>query len=627
MRSNVKCIYIRVNFILLLLNIRVVLMDKEENDIKDVKELSEEVDNIDKDLPEYKTPIEYESEICHLNAEILNLENSLNETKRHNKQLLEENSQLKTSNKRFSFAFKGRSMSINPSINQSKAYQLAEIIKEKNELQELNEKMLNMLTEKEIENGELREEYENYQQEKKFQIDELNEKISELQEELETYQSKDNQSDEDAIDELQNQYNIYKDEMEREIANYENRIEELKNQNDSLSDTILKLKSEIQALELENLQWLNNADQKAMSKQEEMGNLESTLNEVEKVKNQLRQSEETRASAEEKYKDIIAQKDSEIAELTAKKEELTKAMANMKQELTKENTKMIFEFGKVSKDLNNAKIKMNQYQSTIEQNAKKISEYKELLDKKTTELKEINDSAKKVIINKESVISQYEEKITNITKDKNELIDQNKSLLNQLKEKMYGTLNDLLAEEKEKEEAEKDTHETKLLKEEIKSLQDTIQTQANELVKMASIEEEAATLKEENEKMKKEINDVKKKYQEQIRTNDYKNIQLRSSLNFQKKRTMNFQRQMSITPKEGSSKLEKQIEFLTAMKENDKKRFQEQIDKLNLEIANQKVKIATQAFETDSLIVKYRKIIHRVVDECKKKGITINIKI
>ena len=192
---------------------------------------------------------------------------------------------------------------------------------------------------------------------------------------------------------------------------------------------------------------------------------------------------------------------------------------------------------------------------------------------------------------------------------------------------MYGTLNDLLAEEKEKEEAEKDTHETKLLKEEIKSLQDTIQNQANELVKMASIEEEASTLKEENEKIKKELNDVKKKYQEQIRTNDYKNIQLRSSLNFQKKRTMNFQRQMSITPKEGSSKLEKQIEFLTAMKENDKKRFQEQIDKLNLEIANQKVKIATQAFETDSLIVKYRKILHRVVDECKKKGITINIKI
>ena len=98
-------------------------MDEEENEIKDVKELSEEVDNIDNELPEYKTPIEYESEICHLNAEILNLENSLNETKRHNKQLLEENSQLKTSNKRFSFAFKGRSMSINPSINQSKAYQ------------------------------------------------------------------------------------------------------------------------------------------------------------------------------------------------------------------------------------------------------------------------------------------------------------------------------------------------------------------------------------------------------------------------------------------------------------------------------------------------------------------------
>ena len=42
-----------------------------------------------------------------------------------------------------------------------------------------------MLTEKEIENGELREQFENYQQEKTFQIDELNEKISELAEEIE----------------------------------------------------------------------------------------------------------------------------------------------------------------------------------------------------------------------------------------------------------------------------------------------------------------------------------------------------------------------------------------------------------------------------------------------------------
>ena len=598
-------------------------MDQEEFP-KDIKEENEEEgDGIE--LETEKTPVEYEAEICHLNAQILNLENSLNEMKRHNQTLLIENSQFKTANKRLSFTSKGRSCSINPNSKQSSAYQLAEILNEKNELQELNEKMINMLTEKEIENGELREQFENYQQEKTFQIDELNEKISELAEELEQYQ-KNEEGDYDAIDELQNQYNIYKEEMENEIRNYENKLEMMTNQNDNLNDTIIKLRAEIQTLEIENLQWLNNANQKQENHDEELlGNIETSLNELEKVKNQLRLSEETRTNTEEKYKDIINAKNKEISDLIEKKDELIKAMNNTKQELTKDNAKLLLEYGKVSKDLNNTKIKINQLQNTITDANKKIGDYKDLLDKKTKELKEINESAKKVISNKEAIISQYEDKIDVITKDKNDLIEQNKILLNQLRENQYGSLNDLLENEDKKEQAE--MHENKLLNEEIKSLKETIQNQVNELVKMNLIKEQLESLKEENEKIKGELKDVKGKYEEQIKTNEYKNIQLRSSLNIQRKKTMTFQRQMSITPKDNVSKLEKQIAFLTTMKENDKKRFQEQIDKLHKELANQKVIVATQAFDMDTLIVRYRKILHRLIEECKKNGLKVNVKL
>jgi len=52
------------------------------------------------------------------------------------------------------------------------------------------------------------------------------------------------------------------------------------------------------------------------------------------------------------------------------------------------------------------------------------------LDKKGKELQEMNEYTKKLLTNKDNLIAQYEEKIEEITKDKNELISQNKQLLN-----------------------------------------------------------------------------------------------------------------------------------------------------------------------------------------------------
>ena len=56
------------------------------------------------------------------------------------------------------------------------------INKEKNELQEINEKMLYMLTEKELENDDLNEKFENFKLEVKIQNKELVDKIKQKEE-------------------------------------------------------------------------------------------------------------------------------------------------------------------------------------------------------------------------------------------------------------------------------------------------------------------------------------------------------------------------------------------------------------------------------------------------------------
>ena len=85
---------------------------------------------------------------------------------------------------------------------------------------------------------------------------------------------------------------------------------------------------------------------------------------------------------------------------------------------------------------------------------------------------------------------------------------------------------------------------------------------------------------------------------------------------------------MSINPKliNNDQKFEKQIALLKQMKENELKFYNEQIDKLNQELAHQKIIVATQAFEHETLIIKYRNVINKIIQECKKRGITLSVK-
>ena len=91
------------------------------------------------------------------------------------------------------------------------------------------------------------------------------------------------------------------------------------------------------------------------------------------------------------------------------------------------------------------------------------------LDKKTKELKEMNDYYKKLKTKNEELLAQYQEKIDELTTTKNNLLTQNRELLEQLKQKQKEeepstNLADIMDEDNNEEN--KDNEENKENKEE-----------------------------------------------------------------------------------------------------------------------------------------------------------------
>ena len=70
---------------------------------------------------------------------------------------------------------------------------------------------------------------------------------------------------------------------------------------------------------------------------------------------------------------------------------------------------------------------------------------------------------------------------------------------------------------------------------------------------------------------------------------------------------------------------EKKLNALMKLKNDEKKDFEDQIEKINLELAELKLKNLDLEYEIDSLRMKYRNLIKTVTNECKKKGFKLNI--
>ena len=540
---------------------------------------------------------------------------------------------------------------------QNDSVKLAEIMKEKDDLQQINEKMLDMLTEKELENDELNEKFENYKLEVKMENEKNMEQIKALEEKIEALE---NSRDENNLDEVLLEYDNQKEKYKQQINTYTKLEQELNDQLEEKDNKIKKLNEEIQNLQFENLSLLNKSDMQDKINEEGFKDLQKLAEENNKLKSELDTSKD---EIKKKIKEIKSLEEEKNEQIEKKMEEIDKlnrcidARNNDIKKLNDSNSKLV---------TNNKEINFVLSNKEKELNEEKEKNYKiqTKLDKNKEELKKLNDYYKTLKTNNENLLTQYQEKIDEMTKDKENLIMQNKELLEKIKakkeeEENTGTnLGDILGEEEEKEKEENKEkaeeekpnvnnkekeelafykNENKLLNEEIKGLKEQVSSQAHDLVELNMLEKNIAKLKGENEELinnNKELkNELEKEKENQKKLKETlakkpkeDNTGFKKIGAFHRVQTISRKGVVKTTNIEKDKLLlQKQIDMLKKLKEDEKKDYDAQIDKIKIDMEAIKVKFWNKQYEEDVLLMKYKNTIKAIANQCKLKGIKLSI--
>ena len=567
------------------------------------------------------------NKISELEDKLMELRNKNNELKKNNIHNDSKIKRMSTVGVRRKFNFGGKG---------DDKIKMAQLIKEKNDLQEINEKMLSMLTDKELEIEELREKFLKYKNDMKGEMEKYLETIDELEEKIEImeegYKSKENIDNN--LDEIVSEYNKYKERMEKALKEHIRKQDELQTEIGNKDNEIQNMKIEIQNLEIEKMQLEHQTEQEEKAHNAELINIDKIILENNKLKGENNMWQEKIKTNEQKTQMALLSKEEEIKALNQDLEFNKNNLVKTKEEKNKEISSLKNEINKCNRDINNL-IKKNE---VIQNENNDIKHNNTLLqnklDKKTKELQEINESAKKLIENKENLIQQYEEKLEEMTKEKNQLIEQNHELLDKTKNKDAIDLGDLINDEDDNDNNDNTdkNYENMLLNTEIKALREQLETQANDLVALNAMEKEVSRLNMENEKLVADYNALKeqmKKEKYEDNADDLMNL-FKTKYNnrrmSQKRRITkhNSQKEINII---NSENFEKQIKTLKQINEDEKKHLSDEIDKLNGDIALLKVKYLNQELENETMIAKYKSILKSINEQCIKKGIRFNINI
>ena len=195
--------------------------------LEEIEELYETVNEDNCDLNE-KDP---EKIIADLQAKVVCLEKMNKDLRSRNEGLKKNNIENNSTMIRMSLVGLRRKFTSQGDFNQvqNDSVKLAQIIKEKDDLQGMNEKMLDLLTEKEIENEELLQKLENFKLEAKLENEKNLEKIQNLEDKIIMLENdKGSLGD---VDDIIEEYNNYKERLKKQINEYEKKTRGIKTTN------------------------------------------------------------------------------------------------------------------------------------------------------------------------------------------------------------------------------------------------------------------------------------------------------------------------------------------------------------------------------------------------------------
>ena len=264
-----------------------VILEDEFN-LKEKDETIYEENELDDDSVEEEIPTFKEEEIkelielfqkepkklYNLLNKIIKLENQVIDLKEKNKELTKNN--IHNDSKLKKMAYVGLRRKYTMGIKEDKEMQITELLKEKSDLQEINENMLNMLTEKELENQDLQTDFQNYKNDIKFQtenyleiIENLETKISEAQNSKENYDKK--------LDNIVEEYNKSKQNMENALRQSIRKEEQLNDELYKKEKYIDEIKNDMENLKIENNQLKNLNEQNKKEHNSELNDINSII--------------------------------------------------------------------------------------------------------------------------------------------------------------------------------------------------------------------------------------------------------------------------------------------------------------------------------------------------------------
>ena len=270
--------------------------------------------------------------------------------------------------------------------------QVKELNEEKKDLNDTHENLLNMLTEKEVENNELKEKFKSgeHNEQNKFEdeVNELKDQLQNMEEEYELYKI----DSESQINKLSQE----KEELQREQHELKSQLIDIDNENQKLRDDITNLEFEKNQLEAEKMNIAADND----GRNELIAEIEALQNKLQELRDSkdksLMTTEQEKSAAINERKEIEAL----YTQVKDQKFELEKQLTALRQSSQRELNSLT----------EKAKNDLNQKQNEIN----KISE-------SLTKAEKTNDALKREIEKKEKMLAEQKEEAISFKKEKENL--------------------------------------------------------------------------------------------------------------------------------------------------------------------------------------------------------------
>ena len=513
------------------------------------------------------------------------------------------------------------------------------LLKEKSELKEENEKLVLMLSDKESSLSKTKLEHENEINDLNKIITELKGKINDLTNDMEDIKQQKNLKEKEIKKLLEEKNNNSQNDYKKIKIDYDllnPKLEELKilnqnlqeknnlieNENKELKNRVIKIEESFNDL-VEN----DNPKLKSIDDLEVYNNLDKNLRaQLTEVQEDKEKSEKTLNDTIFKLKENLNSLEKKYININKQNEELQKQVEEAQNNFIADTMKLNSEISNLNRQIKNIEKENNDYKEKIQNLLKDLESNKNSFDnlqKIMTKLREKDDIDITLIEERYIILENV------LEQEKNELINTNKELISKIE--FISQKNGISDNGAPGLEGDINKNSSNLdleinnLKEENKILQTKIKEQEKRFVEFQKKTEVLNILKEENKLLKKNIKENEVNLRKVINELTNKTNQLNEELLQSRKRTSLLRSSKSSFENNNMNneieKYKQEIEKLKNENLTQKKKDKEEIESLEGQLSSIKAQVAEEAFNKDNEIMKYKNLSKKYKDMLESNGI------